>query len=116
MRLRSLPNGDGVPLAASVWRLGDAVWVLVEAEHYSHLQTTLRQRFAERPVIVATLTNGWRPGYLPAKEAYAARRLSSLGRRRRPRFARPSHQRAGAHIESLVYRLSTSLARPSSSY
>jgi len=69
-RLRSLPAGATVPLAVTVWQLGDALWVMVEGEHYQLLQNTLRGRFAEHPVIVATLTGGWRPGYIPTADTF----------------------------------------------
>ncbi|MGF2949343.1 hypothetical protein [Microbacterium alcoholitolerans] len=52
------------------WRLGDAVIVAHPGEAYSRLQTTLRARFPEVPIVVINLTNG--PGfvYLPTREAY----------------------------------------------
>ena len=47
-RLRGLPLGKSVPLAVSLWQLGDAIWVLLAAEHYHVLQHTLRDAFAKR--------------------------------------------------------------------
>lgn len=69
-RLRSLPAGPSVPLAVTLWRLGDALWVTLEGEHYQLLQNTLRARFVQHPMIVATLTGGWRPGYVPTADTY----------------------------------------------
>ncbi|MBI3838267.1 MAG: neutral/alkaline non-lysosomal ceramidase N-terminal domain-containing protein [Planctomycetia bacterium] len=69
-RLRSLPPGKTLPLAVTVSQLGDAFWVMLEGEHYNLLQRALRQRFPDRLIIVATLTGGWRPGYLPTAETY----------------------------------------------
>ena len=69
-RLRSLPPGNSVPLDVTVWQLGDAFWVMVQGEHYHQLQRALRERFAPTPIIVATVTNGWRPGYVPTAETY----------------------------------------------
>jgi hypothetical protein len=69
-RLRLLPAGDSIPLRASVWRLGDALWVFLAGEHYQQLQQQLRASFADSPVIVSTVTNGWLPGYLPTAETY----------------------------------------------
>ncbi len=69
-RLRSVPAGETVPLCGAVWRLGDAFWVTVQAEHYQLLQRSLRARFPTHPIIVATMTNGWQPGYLPTAETY----------------------------------------------
>jgi hypothetical protein len=37
---------------------------------YQHFQTTLRARFPDFAVVVATLTNDWQPGYLPAAGSY----------------------------------------------
>ncbi|MGM1018295.1 MAG: hypothetical protein ACQEW8_12240 [Actinomycetota bacterium] len=53
------------------WRLGDAIVVAHPGEAYSRLQRTLRDRFADTPIVVMNLTNG--PGfvYLPTREAYA---------------------------------------------
>ncbi len=68
-RLRSLPD-RAFPLEVSLWRLGDAIWVAVQGEHYHLLQRALRQRFADRPVVVTTITNGWQPGYLPTAKTY----------------------------------------------
>jgi hypothetical protein len=57
-------------LAVSLWQLGDAIWVLLEAEHYNLLQRALRERFSNQPIVIATLTNNWRPGYLPTEGTY----------------------------------------------
>jgi hypothetical protein len=47
-----------------------ALWVLLPGELYQMFQTTLRARFPNEAVVVATLTNDWQPGYLPAASAY----------------------------------------------
>ena len=39
-------------------------------ELYHTFQVTLRARFPGVPIVVATLTNGWQPGYLPAASSY----------------------------------------------
>ncbi|UPL14316.1 hypothetical protein [Microbacterium galbinum] len=73
-RARNLREGyiDGPTVAHPVWawRLGDAVIVGHPGEAYSRLQTTLRARFPETPIVVMNLTNG--PGfvYLPTRDAY----------------------------------------------
>lgn len=69
-RLSQLPVGQAFPMPVAIWRLGDAVWVAVEGEHYQYLQTSLRSRFPGRPLMVITLTNGARPAYLPTQESY----------------------------------------------
>jgi hypothetical protein len=68
-RLGALPPGQ-FPLRVTIAQLGEAVWVFVPGEHYQVLQTSLRQRFPETPVIVATLTAGWQPGYIPTADTY----------------------------------------------
>jgi hypothetical protein len=69
-RLRSLPPGKTVPLTASLWQLGDAFWLAVQGEHYNLLQRALRDRFSSHPLVIATVTDGWRPGYVPTAETY----------------------------------------------
>ena len=50
--------------------MGDALWLFVPGELYQTTQVTLRQRFPGHPIVVATLTGDWQPGYLPAASAY----------------------------------------------
>jgi hypothetical protein len=69
-RLANMPESGDYPFQASVWRVGDAVWVTVEAELYSVFQTTLRQRFPGTPLVITTLTNGADATYLPPRELY----------------------------------------------
>ncbi len=70
MILEQLPQGERFPLAATMLRCGDAIWVAVESEHYQQLQTALRSRFPNFPVVVATIANGSRAMYLPPREIY----------------------------------------------
>jgi hypothetical protein len=69
-RLRALPPGESVPVNVSVWRLGDAFWVFLAGEYYHALQRALRERFPRHPIVVATVTDGWRPGYVPTAETF----------------------------------------------
>ena len=69
-RLASLPPGRAFPLAIRVSRLGGALWVFTAGELYQHFQTTLRSRFPDHAVVVATLTNDWQPGYIPSAGSY----------------------------------------------
>jgi hypothetical protein len=68
-RLLALPP-EKFPLPVTLARLGDAFWLFIAGEHYQTLQTSLRQRFPNAPVIVSTITNGWQPGYIPPAEIY----------------------------------------------
>ena len=69
-RLADLPAGDSFPLPVWLLRIGDACWIAVEGEHYHLLQSSLRERFHPRPILVSTVANGARPAYLPTREAY----------------------------------------------
>ena len=69
-RLKGLPSGKTFPHQATMWRVGDAIWITVQGEPYSVLQTTLRERFPETPLMIATISNGWGPSYLPPQGIY----------------------------------------------
>ena len=69
-RRRALPAGDSFPWQVSVSVIGDGVWVCVQGEPYSVLQTELRRRFPQVSVIVASLSFSWSVGYLPNKSSY----------------------------------------------
>jgi len=69
-RLSSLPPGKVFPYRVNLWRFGDGLWVLVPGELYQSFQMTLRQRFPGQPIVVATLTGDWQPGYLPAAYSF----------------------------------------------
>lgn len=69
-RLKSLPAGPAFPLTVTLWRFGDAVWVFTAGELYQDFQTALRREFPQHAVVVATITNDWQPGYVPATAAY----------------------------------------------
>jgi hypothetical protein len=69
-RLEALIPGLTCPLTIRLGQIGDALWVFVPGELYQVFQTTLRERFATRPVIVTTLTGDWQPGYIPSASTY----------------------------------------------
>jgi hypothetical protein len=69
-RLRELPEGKTLSFPITLWQLGDAFWLIVPGEHYQALQTTLRGRFPNHPLMVATLTGDWLPGYVPTAATY----------------------------------------------
>jgi hypothetical protein len=69
-RLAAMPPGPAYPYRVSVSRLGDSVWVFCPGELYQTFQTTLRTRFPNVAVVIATVTNDWQPGYLPAASSY----------------------------------------------
>jgi len=69
-RLAALPPGKAFPFPIVLWRIGDAFWLAVEAEHYNIFQRSLRDRFPGVPLVIATIVNGWLPTYLPTAETY----------------------------------------------
>ena len=69
-RLRELPQGGHYPLQVALWRIGDAVWIGVQGESYSLLQTELRRRFPDKTLIVASIAADWGASYLPPRELY----------------------------------------------
>ncbi len=69
-RLKHLVPGRCYPLEIQLGFIGDAIWVFLPGEIYQTFQTTLRERFAPRPIFVTTLTNDWQPGYIPAASSY----------------------------------------------
>jgi hypothetical protein len=69
-RLDALPPGKAFPYRVAVLQLGAALWVLTPGELYQAFQTTLRRRFPDHAVIVATMTDDWQPGYLPTAATY----------------------------------------------
>jgi len=70
VRLGTLPAGDNYPLQATLLRLGGSLWLFLESEHYQRLQTTLRRRFGNTPLVIATIANGSVHTYLPGREVY----------------------------------------------
>lgn len=65
VRLIELPEGSVCPIPVRIGQLGDALWLFLPGEIYQILQTTLRTRFREFPLLVTTLSNDWSPGYIP---------------------------------------------------
>jgi hypothetical protein len=69
-RLAALPEGPGYPFTVVLRRMGTSIWVFTPGELYQVFQTTLRARFPDIAIVVATLSNDWQPGYIPAESAY----------------------------------------------
>ena len=69
-RLSQLPRGDAFPLQVVLWRMGDAFWLGVQGESYSLLQTELRRRFPDTPIVVASIAADWGAAYLPRATDY----------------------------------------------
>ena len=69
-RLLQLPPGETFPLQVVLWRMGDAIWLGVQGESYSDLQTELRRRFPDKVLVVASLAADWGASYLPPRALY----------------------------------------------
>jgi hypothetical protein len=69
-RIEFLPKGDTYPYPLIVWRIGDAVWVALDGEHYNILQRILRAQFPGIPLIIGTIANGSKVWYLLNAESY----------------------------------------------
>jgi hypothetical protein len=69
-RLHQLPSGEAYPLQVVLWHLGDAIWLGVQGESYSLLQTELRRRFPDQIILITTIAADWGASYLPPRELY----------------------------------------------
>jgi hypothetical protein len=70
IRIAPLPAGDFYPYTILLWRMGDAIWIALDGEHYNWLQQVLRARFPQFTLIIGTLANGSKSWYLPTKDNY----------------------------------------------
>jgi hypothetical protein len=66
----AVPEGDQFLYDVVLMRLGEAIWLTFEGEPYQLLQTELRRRFPDVPMMMAVIADGWRASYLPTKESY----------------------------------------------
>ena len=69
-RLMQMPAGEHYPLEVVLMEIGDLVWLVVQGESYSLLQSALRRRHADRSVVVASVAGDWGASYLPTEEVY----------------------------------------------
>jgi len=69
-RQSTLPAGPVYPYRIGVFQMGDAVWLLVDGEHYNLLQRELRARFPGVPLVVGTIVNGSDVWYLPDQNSF----------------------------------------------
>jgi hypothetical protein len=69
-RVHSLPPGESYPYTIRAWRMGDAIWLALDGEHYNVLQRTLRERFPGTPIVIGTIANGSNVWYLPDAASY----------------------------------------------
>jgi hypothetical protein len=69
-RLDALVPGKCYPLPIVIGLTGEAVWIFAPGELYQTFQITLRERFPDRTLVVATLCGNWQPGYIPSATTY----------------------------------------------
>ena len=69
-RLENLPSGDAYPYQIVISRMGGAIWIAVQGEPYNELQRTLRKRFPQMAIVIATVAGAWGASYLPPADCY----------------------------------------------
>ncbi|MHC4402539.1 MAG: neutral/alkaline non-lysosomal ceramidase N-terminal domain-containing protein [Planctomycetota bacterium] len=69
-RIAHLPPGDACPYPVDLMRIGDAIWLSLNGEHYNKLQREIRARFPRVPIVVGTLANGSSVSYLLDWQSY----------------------------------------------
>ena len=70
MRCKSLAPPGHVPFQLTATRMGDAIWLELNGEHYNRLQREIRTRFPDIPVLVGTLANGSEVWYVLNEASY----------------------------------------------
>jgi len=66
----AVPAGENYPYDVVLMKLGEAIWITFEGEPYQLLQTELRRRFPNTPIMMAVIGDGWRSSYLVTRETY----------------------------------------------
>ncbi|MEM3393978.1 MAG: neutral/alkaline non-lysosomal ceramidase N-terminal domain-containing protein, partial [Candidatus Methanomethylicia archaeon] len=69
-RLMHLDNLTTYPLNLHIYRFGDAIWIFIEGEIYSLLQTELRKKFEGQTILISTLAGSWLIGYITPIQMY----------------------------------------------
>lgn len=69
-RLSALPAGNHYPYHFTVQRMGDGFWIGVGGEPYNLLQTELRRRFPDHPVVITVLAGELSIAYLLPADRY----------------------------------------------
>ena len=70
MRVRHLIDRPTAPFHFTVHRLGDAIWITTGGEPYSVIQTELRQRFPQNPILFSPLAGDFQVAYLLPADRY----------------------------------------------
>lgn len=70
VRVAHLDDADTYSYPLRLWKIGEAVWVTLDGEHYNVLQRNLRRRFNGVPLVIGTLANGSDVWYLPDEHSF----------------------------------------------
>ena len=70
LRVHYLIDRPTYPFHFSVYRIGDAFWITTGGEPYSLLQSELRSRFPEHPILVSPLAGEFQAAYLLPMDRY----------------------------------------------
>lgn len=70
VRVDHLPEGRTFKFQVDLLRAGNAIWILLNGEHYNLLQTSLRDRFPDYTLLIGSLANGSDVWYLPDQDSY----------------------------------------------
>ncbi len=70
MRVQHLVDQPTAPFHYTVYRLGDAFWVTTGGEPYSIIQSELRERFPNNPILFSPLAHDFQMAYLLPAERY----------------------------------------------
>jgi hypothetical protein len=70
LRLEHLIDRPTAPFHYTVYRLGDAFWVTTGGEPYSVIQTELRRRFPDHPIVFSPLAHDIQVAYLLPFDRY----------------------------------------------
>lgn len=70
IRIAPLTEGDAYSYPIPLWRIGDAIWIALDGEHYNILQRILRERFPQVTLVIGTVANGSKVWYLPDSTSY----------------------------------------------
>jgi hypothetical protein len=70
IRVAHLPETSTITYKVPLCKMGNAIWVSLNGEHYNILQTTLRGRFPKHTLIIGTIANGSDVWYLPDAESF----------------------------------------------
>jgi hypothetical protein len=70
IRVAHLPETPTITYDVPLLKMGNAIWVSLNGEHYNLLQMELRDRFPNHTLIIGTIANGSDVWYLPNKESF----------------------------------------------